>query len=77
MYQLRLTREQRLDHLMSGYATHFTAATDAEPTDAAIAETLANCARKPKPEWYGEIRAHVHIWREVGDHDPRTCREAP
>jgi len=54
----------RLNRLI-GYAVKF--AVDApglEPVDVAIARTLADCARPPRPDEYPEIRVLVRLWRD-------------
>lgn len=46
-----------------GYAMKFINDSAAEPTDEDLAEVLAHCVRRPKPEWFPAIRAEVLAWR--------------
>lgn len=48
-----------------GYAMKFINDSAAYPSDANLAEVLANCARAPRPEWLPIIRAEVLAWREA------------
>lgn len=48
------------------YAMAFVNETEDEPTDEAIAATLGNCVRPPRPDEYDDIRLEVDSWRTHG-----------